>query len=101
MPESISGVPGAAERLDAIVREYSKHPALAGYFIVDEPALDKFAGLAEVVEHLREKDPVHPSYINLWPNNAGANRTGTYSYQDYLKLFVAEVKPAFLSYDHY
>jgi hypothetical protein len=101
IPLSITGVPDAKDRLDAIVNEYSKHPALAGYFVVDEPAVDKFAGLAEVVEYLRKKDPNHPAYINLWPNNAGPKRMGIDSYEEYIKRFVAEVKPAFLSYDHY
>src|SRR5258706_9458320 len=101
IPLSISGAPDATKRLDEIVKAYSMHPALAGYFIVDEPTIDKFAGLAQVVEYLHKKDPEHPAYINLWPNNAGPKRMGIDGYEDYLKRFIAEVKPAFLSYDHY
>ena len=101
VPVAITGVPDATKRLDAMVAAYSRHPALAGYFIMDEPSADKFAGLAEVVEYLRKKDPKHPAYINLWPNNAGAKRIGIASYNEYLKRFVEQVKPTFLSYDHY
>lgn len=101
MPISITGVPDAARRLDAIVADYSRHPALAGYFVADEPSIDKFAGLAEVVGYLRKKDPVHPAYINLFPNNAGPERFGQSTYPEYIRKFAETVKPFALSYDHY
>ncbi len=101
LPLSIFGVPDARQRLDDIVAAYAKHPALAGYFITDEPSVDKFAGLAEVVEYLRKKDPLHPAYINLFPNNAGPARFGPVSYDAYVKGFIETVKPFAVSYDHY
>src|SRR5207245_2342607 len=36
MPLAIGGSAEAKQKLDAIVSDYSKHPALAGYFITDE-----------------------------------------------------------------
>jgi hypothetical protein len=96
MPLSTSGSADAKQKLDAIVADYAAHPALAGYFITDEPGIAAFGGLGEVAAYLREKDPRHPAYINLLPNFAlGAG------YEQYLESFVAAVHPFALSYDHY
>src|SRR5262249_5342729 len=46
MPLGVTGIPDAKSRLDAIIADYSKPPALAGYFIADEPGAGSFPGLA-------------------------------------------------------
>src|SRR5690349_25092420 len=51
--------------IDAAIAEYSKHSALAGYFIADEPGPGAYPALGEVVGYLRAKDPKHFAYINL------------------------------------
>src|SRR5215213_3099504 len=48
MPAAITGVADAKSRIDAIVADYGKHPALMAYFIVDEPTAGDFAKLGEV-----------------------------------------------------
>lgn len=100
MPPRITGVPDAKARLDAIVRDYSRHPALAGYSVGDEPNANAFDGLAEVVAYLREKDPHHPAYINLFPYTPGRAWEAE-SYRDYLDTFIQKIQPFALSYDHY
>ena len=37
MPPGVTGVASAKSRIDSIVSDYAKHPAFAGYFLVDEP----------------------------------------------------------------
>lgn len=101
MPLSITGVADAKSRLDAIVRDYAKHTALAGYFLTDEPGEAAFPGLGEVVAYLREIDPKHPAYINLFPNYASAEQLGVPTYTRYLSDFRTVVQPFVISYDHY
>ena len=107
MPLSITGTPDAKATLDAIVKDYKKHPALLGYFLTDEPGANSFAGLGEVVAYLKEIDPEHVAYINLLPNyatsnqQAAASQLGTDTYNQYLDKYLQTVKPDVLSYDHY
>ena len=93
----------ARGKLDAIVNDYSAHPALYGYFVVDEPAAGAFKGLADVVAYLREKDPKHAGFINLFPTYGPPfePQHGTATYEQYVDRFVDTVRPRVLSYDHY
>ena len=101
LPMSITGVPDAKSRLDAVVKDYAKHPALAGYWLTDEPNASKFAGLGEVVAYLRAKDPAHPVYINIFPNYADVPQLGAATYAEYVDQYIQTVKPFAVSYDHY
>ncbi len=101
MPLAITGVEGAREKLDAIVADYSRHPAFAGYYLTDEPSALAFSGLAEIVAYLRDKDPRHPSYINLFPNYASAQQLGTATYEQHVEQYIKVVQPDMVSYDHY
>jgi hypothetical protein len=92
----------AKAQLDAIVRDYSDHPALFGYYIVDEPSASQFEGLAEVNAYLHSHDPKHPGFINLFPVHADkATQLGTATYEEYVDRFITMVKPFVISYDHY
>ena len=101
MPPAITGVPDARQRLDAIVADYAGHPALAGYYLIDEPGATAFAGLGEVAEYLRSKDPAHPAYVNLYPDYASQQQLGTTTYLEYVERYVETVRPFAISYDHY
>ena len=102
MPHAIGGSAEREAAVDAIVKDFSDHPALLAYHIVDEPGAHAFPGLAEVVARLRERDPEHFGYINLLPTYArDFNALGTATYEEYVRAFVKTVKPAVLCYDHY
>lgn len=93
-------------KLDALIDRVKGHPALEAYFITDEPSASAFAGLGRLVAYLREKDPAHFAYINLFPTYASNEQLGTKgdvqtAYRAYLRQFVDVVKPALISYDHY
>ncbi len=100
MPFAIGNDATAKPQLDAIVAAYSDHPALAGYFIADEPGPGGFVGLGEVVAYLRAKDPAHVAFINLLPNYAPESAIGP-TYEGHVDTFIRTVKPFVVSYDHY
>jgi len=98
--------PEERKKLDALVNRVRKHPALYDYFITDEPSVAAYGDLAKIVAYLREHDPEHMAYINLFPCNATTTQLGTKgdivtAYREYLRQYFDVVKPSLLSYDHY
>jgi hypothetical protein len=98
--------PAQIAKLDALIERVKNHPAMYVYYIVDEPNVFQFPALGKLVTHLRERDPAHPAYINLFPTYANNDQLGTKggtttAYREYLRLFIEQVKPDILSYDHY
>ncbi len=97
---------GQRAKLDELIARVRNHPALYSYFIVDEPSAGSFAALGKMVAYLREHDPAHLAYINLFPTYATNEQLGTKgepvtAYKDYLRDYFQTVKPSLLSYDHY
>jgi hypothetical protein len=97
---------GQREKLDALITRVRSHPALYDYSITDEPNATNFAALGRLVAHLRERDPAHLAYINLFPTYASNAQLGNSgdtatAYSRHLRQFVDTVKPALISYDHY
>jgi hypothetical protein len=94
------------DKLDALIARVRQHPALYAYFITDEPSAAQFPALAKLVAYLRERDPTHLAYINLFPTYANNEQLGTKgdvvtAYKEHLHRFIEQVKPALVSYDHY
>ena len=92
--------------LDALLDRVKNHPALYAYHLTDEPGAGQFPALGKLVAHLRERDPAHLAYLNLFPTYANNQQLGVPgervpAYQEYLRRYVAEVRPTLLSYDHY
>jgi hypothetical protein len=81
--------------------DYPDHPALDGYFLIDEPTAARFDDLAPDVRKLRSEDPQRLAYINLLPDFIPPEILQTESYREYVESFVAKVQPRLLSYDHY
>ena len=98
--------PAQREKLDALIARVRHHPALYDYFITDEPSTTNFAALGKLVAYLRERDPAHLAYINLFPTYANNDQLGTKgdpvtAYREHLRQYVDIVKPGLISYDHY
>ena len=94
------------EKLDALIARVRHHPALYNYFITDEPNATNFPALGRLVAYLRERDPAHLAYINLFPTYANNDQLGTKgdtvtAYREHLRQYVDIVKPGLISYDHY
>lgn len=98
--------PDRREQLDALIARVRRHPALYSYHLIDEPSASQFPSLGRLVAYLRDRDPLHLAYINLFPTYANNQQLGTQgdtvtAYQEHLRLYVEQVKPALISYDHY
>ena len=63
--------------LDALIERVKRHPAMYAYYIIDEPNASQFPAIGKLVAHLRERDPVHLAYINLFPTYANNDQLGT------------------------
>jgi hypothetical protein len=82
--------------IDSVVRDYSSHPALWGYFLQDEPSSpEQVRQLAEVNRILTAKDPDHTAFINLLPIQAWQ------PYDTNVGSFCRRVNPKLLSFDKY
>ena len=98
--------PDKRAQLDALIARVKGHPALFAYYILDEPNASAFPALGRLVAYLRERDPAHLAYINLFPTYANNDQLGTQgdtvaAYREHLRQFMAVVKPGLVSYDHY
>jgi hypothetical protein len=114
-------------QLDALIDRVRSHPALEAYYLTDEPSAGAFPSWGRMVAYLRERDPAHLAYINLFPTYANEQQLGVSTadtararvgyprdwagvqpddpvvlrYREHLKRFVEIVKPDLISYDHY
>jgi hypothetical protein len=86
---------------EKIVKQFMNHPALAGYFLRDEPAVDAFTDLGNWAKRVNAVDPKHFCYVNLFPNYATPLQLGTADYREYVNKFAKEVPLHFLSFDSY
>lgn len=98
------------EQIDAyykdLIAKTKNSTAVIGYFITDEPGVQKFPKLAKAVAAVKKYAPGKIAYINLYPNYAtlGApnlSQLGTKNYEEYLEKYVTEVEPQFVSWDNY
>jgi len=92
--------------LDALIARVRNHPALYAYHLLDEPSASRFAHIGKLVAFIRERDPAHLPYINLFPTYASNGQLGTKgdtveAYNKHLNQYVETVRPGLLSYDHY
>ena len=86
---------------DPTVAQIRTHPAHYGYYITDEPSAAAFPELGAIVARLRNVDPDHVAYINLFPSYASNEQLGTNGYQEHLSQYMSVVQPSLLAYDHY
>lgn len=125
-PETLDDAAKRAE-LDALIARVKNHPALEAYYLTDEPGAGAFPGLGKLVAYLRERDPSHLAYINLYPTYANEQQLGVSAdagerakvgqptdsgaiatdsgtvvrYRKHLNQFIETVQPDLISYDHY
>lgn len=98
--------PTQREKLDMFIDRARKHPAMYAYFLTDEPSAAAFPSWGKLVAYLRERDPLHLAYLNLFPTYASNEQLGNKgdvvtAYREHLRQFVEIVKPGLVSYDHY
>lgn len=121
------GDPAQAQALEELIGRARTHPALYAYYLTDEPGSGAFPKLGKLVAWLRQRDPAHLAYINLFPTYATPEqlqvtddaseraRVGypmdfaglqtddktALRYREHLRQFISTVQPDLISYDHY
>lgn len=88
-------------QMDTAVQDYGTHPALAGYFIIDEPGAEQFGEVGRVVARLREVDSSRLGYVNILPDYIPPEGLGTATYREHVDAYMETVRPKLLSYDYY
>jgi hypothetical protein len=86
---------------EKIVNRFKDHPALAGYWIRDEPHLNEFSDMGIYVRRIQAVDNKHFCYANLFANFPSLSLLGITDYLEYVQLFLQEVPVPFLSFDNY
>ena len=89
------------DRIDGLAKQIGSNPAAIGFFLRDEPHASLMPGLARVAKIARERMPELWPYVNLFPYRVSAERLGTDTYDQYVRLLVDTVGQPFLSYDNY
>lgn len=87
--------------IEAVVADYKDCDNIVGWNLYDEPCAAMFDILGKVVSAFKKYDPDRETCINLFPNYANATQLGVSPYSKYLELFIEEVDPSYISYDHY
>ena len=85
------------------VRRFINHPALAGYFLRDEPVRKDFAELGDWAKKIEAIDKNHFCFVNLIAsiNTTKTDALGTSTYAEYVNTFASEVPSQLLSFDFY
>ena len=83
------------------VRRVMNHSAVAGYHLMDEPAIGMLKGLGVWAKRIQSVDNKHFCYVNLFPNIADSIQLGTKSYLEYVRACAREIPLQFLSFDFY
>lgn len=97
----IISCPELTRNPEIIVKRFMNHPALAGYFLRDEPKKDAFPELGSLAKRINNIDGKHFCYVNLLPNYASPAQHGANSYKDYLNDYLQEVPVQIISFDYY
>ena len=99
----VSSCPELKTDVEKTVKRFMNHPALAGYFLRDEPIRKDFAELGVWAKKIEAIDSKHFCFVNLMasihPTNTEA--LGTASYAEYVSTFAKEVPSQLLSFDFY
>ena len=99
----VTSCPELKSQTAATVKKIMQHPALAGYFLMDEPLRKDFQELGEWARRIVAADKLHYCFVNLIAaiHPTLTQALGTNSYADYLETFVHEVPVKQLSFDFY
>jgi len=104
--------------IDALVTWFNNHPAIHGYFIMDEPEIsvgaaaphgpDVFIKLRRLIDNFRSRDPGKLFLVNLsglWDYKSDTSNDSNIQnkawFADYLNKCTTQMKPDILCYDEY
>lgn len=88
-----------------MVNTYKHHPALAGYYIMDEPNTARLQWCADTYHTISKADPTKMAHVNLFPVYALGGPLNNINYEkEYVERWIEMVGPdklEYLSFDHY
>ncbi len=87
--------------IDSLTTLYSSFNSFSGYFLSDKPGLDDLAPLSVLTDYLHSRFPAHTFFINAFPEYAVPALLDTSVYADYLSVLSRNLRPKFLSYEHF
>ncbi len=99
--QQLIALPELQKDPEGTAKRFKDHPAIAGYYLRDEPGAGLFAELGAWAKKIQSVDAKNPCYVNLFPTYGNPGQWETPTYQAYLDRFVAEVPVPMLSFDHY
>ena len=99
----IISTPELRSEPEKTVKQFMNHPAVAGYFLKDEPLASEFAELGAWAKRIQSVDNEKFCYLNLFPKGGQTHfdALGVKDYREYISRFDKEVPLPFLSFDHY
>lgn len=99
----IIATPELRSEPEKTVKRFMNHPAVAGYFLKDEPLAAEFSELGAWAKRIQAIDDKKFCYLNLFPTGGQEhiNALGVKDYREYISRFDKEVPLPFLSFDHY
>ncbi len=99
----VTSCPELKTDVETTVKRFMDHPALAGYFLRDEPVRKDFAELGAWAKKIEALDSKHFCFVNLMASihTTNTEALGTASYADYVSTFAREVPSQLLSFDFY
>jgi len=83
------------------VKQLMNYPAVAGYHLKDEPAIQLYPELSDWAKKIQSADNQHFCYVNMFPNYANEKQLGTESYKEYVHEYLLQIPVAFASFDSY
>lgn len=89
---------GSNADITAMVNTYINHPALAGYYVKDEPTVSQLQDAANRYQKLLTLDNFHDPHVNLFPSYA-TGALGSINYElDYVENWIQKVVSTNLRY---
>lgn len=83
------------------VNRFKNHPAIVGWFLMDEPKLHEIPALGVLGNRIKSIDNKNFVYVNLRPSDATEEQMGTSNYMTYLNSYLQNIPVEFLSFDKY
>jgi hypothetical protein len=91
---------GSDADLKAMVSDYQKHPALAGYYVTDEPDSARLQASITLQNKVKALDPSRDAYINHLPDWAFDNKEN-YEHSFLKRYIEGSNQLNYLAYDNY
>lgn len=89
------------EEIRSLTEDLGEYGNITGWNVIDEPSADFFPVMQKVIAAFRKYSPGKELHINIWPNYANSEQLRAENYEAYLKQYLEEIDPDYLSFDYY